>query len=108
MNATPLILDITVNAQTDITEIGFYFAERDQEVKQRFYQAIDQTILTLARSPYLGERCSFRNPKTTGMRIWQVYGFSNYLIFYRPQNERLEVLRVLHGARDYTTIFNEK
>ena len=106
MNLTPLTLDITANAQTDIAEIGFYFDERDQEVKHRFYQAIDQTIRTLVRSPYLGERCAFRNPKTKGMRIWQVTGFSNYLIFYRPQNERLEILRVLHGARDYASMFN--
>ena len=106
MNVTSLILDITVNAQADIAEIGFYFAERDLDVKTRFYQAIDQTLQTLVRSPYLGERCRFRSPKTKGIRIWQVYGFSNYLVFYRPQDERLEVLRVLHGARDYATIFN--
>ena len=47
MNLIPLTLDITANAQTDIAEIGFYFDERDQEVKQRFYQAIDQTFRTL-------------------------------------------------------------
>lgn len=28
----------------------------------------------------------------------------NYLMFYRAQNELVEILRVLHGARDYDPI----
>ena len=103
MNLTPHYMP---EVHKDIAEIGFYFAERDRDVEERFYQAVVKTVNVLARSPNLGERCSFRNPKTQGMRIWQVTGFSNYLIFYRPKDERLEVLRVLHGARDYATMFN--
>ena len=106
MNRTPLILDVDEDAQADIAEIGFYFAERDRDVENRFYQAVEQTIETLARSPGLGERCRFRNLKMEGMRVWQLYGFSNYLIFYRPKGDTLRVLRIFHGARDYAAIFN--
>lgn len=31
----------------------------------------------------------------------------NYLIFYRPINQGIEVLRVLHGARDIPSIFED-
>ena len=103
MNLTPHYMP---EVHKDIAEIGLYFAERDRDIEERFYQAVLKTVNGLAASPNLGERCSFRNPKTKGMRIWQVYGFSNYLIFYHPQDERLEVLRVLHGARDYAAMFN--
>jgi len=40
-----------------------------------------------------------------GMRMWLVSGFSNYLIFYRPKEDMLQILRVIHGARDYMAIF---
>ena len=108
MNMTPLILDVDEDAQADIAEIGCYYAERDRDVENRFYLAVEQTIQTLTRSPYLGERCRFRNSTLEGMRVWQVFGFSNYLIFYRPQGDTLHVLRIFHGARDYNTMFNEE
>ena len=95
-------------ASQDLAEIFDYLVQRNETVAERFYDAVEKTVQQLVRSPYLGERCSFRNPKMKGIRIWQVYGFSNYLIFYRPQDERLEILRVLHGARDYASMFNEE
>ena len=105
MNMTPLNLDFADDATADITKIGFYFAQRDRNVESRFYQAVDKTVRTLASSPELGERCLFRNPQTREMRVWQVYDFSNYLLFYRVQSNTLQILRVIHGARDYAAIF---
>ena len=95
-------------ARLDIAEIGFYFTQRDPNVESRFYQELDKTIQMLAESPNLGERCRFRNPETKGMRIWQVSKFSNYLIFYLPKDDLLEVVRVIHGARDYAAIFDNE
>ena len=108
MNSLPLPLDIAEEARYDIAEIVFYFAEQAPEVVGRFYQALNKTFHQLASAPNLGERCRFRNPKTKGMRVWQVSGFSNYLIFYCPKDDELQILRVFHGARDYAKIFNKK
>jgi len=105
MNRLPLTLDLAEEADADIEEIGLYFARQAPEVEGRFYLAFNKTICQLVTSPFLGERCRFRNPKTKGMRVWQVSSFSNYLIFYRPKGDTLQVLRVIHGARDYMTIF---
>ena len=107
MNAPPLPLGIAEKASADIEEIAFYLAQQSPVVENRFYQAFDKTIRLLAKSPELGELCRFKNPKTKGMRVWKISGFPNHLIFYRPQEDRLEILRVLHGARDYSTIFEE-
>ena len=108
MNALPLPLDIAAKARSDIAEICYYFAQHAPEVESRFYLAFDKTVQQLLRSPALGERCRFRSLATKSMRIWQVDGFSNYLIFYRQGGDQLEILRVLHGARDYETMFNEE
>ena len=104
-----LSLYILPAAEDDLSEIGDYFDERDGALSQRFYKNFFKTVQMLAASPFLGERCQFRNPKTKGMRVWQVSSFSNYLIFYRPEGDTLQVLRVIHGARDYMAIFeNDK
>ena len=96
-------------ASQDLAEIFDYLDEHSETAADRFYDAIEETVQQLLRSPFLGERCRFRNPKTEGMRVWQVDGFSNYLIFYRPKGDVLQVLRVIHGARDYMAIFeNDK
>jgi len=108
MNTVPLTLDITEDAQSDIAEIGFYYAQRDRAVERRFYRAVDETIQILATSPELGERCRFCNPATQGMRVWQVAGFPNYLIFYRPSGDVLEVKRIFHGARNFSRLFNKR
>jgi len=108
MNSISLQVQFKKEADADIEEIGLYFAERAPEVRSRFQQAIDKTVRVLARSPNLGERCQFRNPQTKGMRKWRVDGFPNHVIFYRPVGDKLEILRVLHGARDYAALFDEE
>ena len=96
-------------ARQDMEEIFDYLDEHAGElVADRFYNAVMKTVEQLLRSPNLGERCRFRNPKTKGMRKWQVDGFPNHVIFYRPVDDKLEILRVLHGARNYAACFNEK
>jgi len=95
-------------ANQDLAEIFDYLDERSETAADRFYDAVEKTVQRLLRSPTLGERCRFRNLKTKGMRVWQVDGFSNYLIFYRSKDDMLQILRVLHGARNYETIFNNE
>ena len=95
-------------ASQDLAEIFDYLDEHSETAADRFYDAVERTVQQLSRSPALGERCRFRNPATKDMRVWQVDGFSNYLIFYRSKDDVLQILRVIHGARDYNTMFNEE
>lgn len=48
-----------------------------------------------------------RDEASVGIRQWRLPGFENYLIFYRPLDDGVEILRVLHGARDIQRIFEE-
>jgi toxin ParE1/3/4 len=95
-------------ALQDLVEIFDYLDLRSETVADRFYSAVAKTVQQLLDSPELGERCRFRNPKMKGIRVWQITGFPNHLIFYRPQGDTLQILRVLHGARDYAAMFNEE
>ena len=35
-------------------------------------------------------------------------GFENYLIFYRPDQEGIEVVRFVHGARDIPSLLEHE
>jgi toxin ParE1/3/4 len=41
-----------------------------------------------------------KNIDLQGVRWFPVKGFPKVLVFYRPLNDGVEVLRVLHGAQD--------
>jgi toxin ParE1/3/4 len=39
--------------------------------------------------------------------MWRVRGFERYLIFYRPTDDGIDVVRVLHGSRDIESLFED-
>jgi toxin ParE1/3/4 len=55
--------------------------------------------------PGMGVATIFRNPKCGMLRRWRVRGFADFLIFYRPLDDGIEVVRVLHGARETEKLF---
>ncbi|MGH7952689.1 MAG: type II toxin-antitoxin system RelE/ParE family toxin [Limisphaerales bacterium] len=42
------------------------------------------------------------------IRSWRVEGFRRYLIFYRELPDRIQIWRVLHGARDLHQTLGEQ
>lgn len=41
------------------------------------------------------------------MRILQIRGFPNHLVFHQISKRGVEVLRIVHGARDLQRLFEE-
>jgi len=101
-------LVILPRARSDLYEIGLYLSERDLAVSKRFNRAVDRTLEYLLGAPESGEKRDYSNPEYANMRIWQVSGFPNHLIFYRGDKTSITVVRIIHGARDYETMFNEE
>ncbi len=97
----------TSEAYRDIIEQADYLGVRSLEAAIRFVDAVEATAEFLAAWPGMGGRCRFRSPKVIGLRIWQVRGFPNHLIFYREVDDGIEIVRVLHGARNYESIFEK-
>lgn len=92
------------HAESDLTEHILHLLGERPSAAVRFVDAIDRAFKRLARTPEVGARREFANPKLEGVRMWPVPGFKNYLVFYRVTLERVEVLRILHGARDVAGI----
>ena len=94
-----LSLFILPEAEQDVENIGSYLGERNASAARRFALAVGQTAEMLCNNPELGERL---HADTTGqIRYRTISGFKNYLIFYHRVNSVLEIIRILHGARDY-------
>lgn len=83
----------TSRAKTDLIEIADYIAADNLDAALRWIDEIDQTFRLLALNPYLGEELSALQPGTRRQT------FGNYLIFYRPTEDGIMVVRVLHGSR---------
>ena len=88
-----------VQAARDLLEIWVYIAEQDMGAADRLMEKINITCKELADMPGMGRQ---RNELLAGLRSFPV---GNYLIYYRVIPEGLEVMRVLHGARDIENLF---
>ncbi len=80
------------------------FIARDSEVNaDKFIFALEKRYMMLADNPSLGAR---RFPKYATMRI---FSYRNYLIIYTPlpDGAGIELIRLLHAARDYHRYFDD-
>jgi plasmid stabilization system protein ParE len=86
---------VTDLAKADIRDILAYLRERSVDAPARVRQELRDAMRNLAVFPYIGHRRDDVTPDT--LRFWSVY---SYLIVYRPDRNPIEIIRVLHGARD--------
>ena len=91
----------------DLEELIDYLRDRSDEVAKRFVDATEGTFRFLAANREVGQLCHFGDPRLAGMRVWRVEGFRNHLVYFRPIADGVEILRVLHGARDIEALFDE-
>lgn len=94
-------------AQNDIIEIASFIADDNPDAAERFLDATEQTFTVLSSMPSMGQAVSFQNSRTKNVRIWRVENFEHSLVFYHPVDDGIEIIRVLHGARDIEAIFED-
>ncbi|MBZ5607157.1 MAG: type II toxin-antitoxin system RelE/ParE family toxin [Acidobacteriia bacterium] len=95
-------------ASRDLDEHARYIA-RDSglEVALRFYDAAEETFTLLRLHPLIGRRTPLRNPFLAHTRMPAVKNFGNYVVFYRPVSKGIEIVRVIHGSRDFESMVEE-
>jgi toxin ParE1/3/4 len=103
-------IEVFVRHDAELDALGYfdYLRERDPDVAARFLAAIDRTVEGLALQPLKGRLRRFRGRDLRHIRSWRVDDFENYLIFYRATGERLEVLRIKHGAMNFPHALRRK
>ena len=96
----------SAEADNDVDEIAYYLSEQSEGLGFRFYGCVDDTYQQIAENPLWKGPAPLRQAKRKNIRVCPVKDFPNHLIFYRIETDRIEILRVLHGARDYMNLFD--
>jgi len=102
---------VSPRADRDLDEQFAYIARDSRHAAVRFLAAAEETFEQLATMPELGARFHVSHSghsHLAGLRVWQIQGFEKYLIFYCPIEQGVEIVRVLHGARDIAAIFEQE
>ena len=89
-------------ASEDLAEIWAFIAEDSIRHADRFAVLIDDHFRALVRRPQMGRSRSELAPDLHSFPVGQ------YVIFYLPRPKGVEIVRVLHGARDIGSILQEE
>jgi toxin ParE1/3/4 len=88
-------------AALDVLDIWDYIAEDDVAAADRWVDELDATLRSLATQPMMGRA---RDELAEGLRSLP---YRRYVIFYLPIDDGIDVVRVLHGARDVDAAMGE-
>lgn len=81
-------------ALADLADIWAFIADDGEQQADLFLDLLEDKLALLATQPEMGRA---RPELAPGLRSFPV---KRYVVFYRPLHDGIEVLRVLHSARD--------
>jgi toxin ParE1/3/4 len=91
-------------AITDLEEQATYLNRESHERGLHFLAQAEHTFTFLGKTPDVGRPLDSLRTELLGVRVWPVGDFRKHLVFYRPTEDGIEVLRVLHGMRDLESL----
>jgi toxin ParE1/3/4 len=87
------------SARRDLEELSEYISRDKPVAALAFVEKLELQCRSLATNPEMGFS---RDELAANLRVWPV---GNWLIFYRPAGSDIEVVRIVHGARDLPHLF---
>jgi len=90
---------IARRAATDLNAIWRFIARDSPAAADQFLDRLYHAFVGLAHAPRIGAQRFHLAPE---LRMFPV---REYLIFYRPIDDGVEIVRVLHGKRNITQEF---
>jgi plasmid stabilization system protein ParE len=94
--------------QDFITHYAYLAENASFETAKRFRQAVDRTYTELAGMPRMGVPGKTGEGKYSGVRLWRVRRFKEYLIAYRPYGEGVAIERLIHAKQDYQRVLGQE
>jgi toxin ParE1/3/4 len=99
------VIAIRPRARLDLLEQFVYLAEKENvELAECFMAAVDATFKGIAAHPLAGVRYISGIGQLRGTRRLPVREFENYLVFYMPGSNGIDIVGVLHETRDIARI----
>ncbi len=84
-----------------------FIAADNEKIADRFIDQVEETFQNLLEMPEMGSPYSSQNKKLSGIRKWRIRDFEKHLIFYRPTENGIEIIRVLYATRDIESLLEE-
>jgi toxin ParE1/3/4 len=91
--------------ECDLVEHYSYIARDKIAPADRFLEAAQELFERLASEPQLGHIWQSPLRQLAGVRVCPIPSpYGNYLVFYRPIEDGVEILTVIHGSRDLQAV----
>jgi toxin ParE1/3/4 len=91
---------VSDEARSDLEDIWSYIARDNPEAADKFIFSIVSRFRRLASMPNMGRQREELAPRLRSFPV------GRYVIFYRPSYNGVEIVRILHGARDLPPLFD--
>ncbi len=93
-------------AKRDLIQHFVYLADHAGiEIAEQFLIEVESSIANLASFPEMGSPTPSGRQQLAGLRKCPVANFDKFLIFYAPHPHGISVVRVLHAAQDWWSLF---
>jgi toxin ParE1/3/4 len=83
----------------DLRHIASYIAQDNPAAASHWLDEMQQLFSILATQPRIGKRM-----RTKTLGTVRQFSRGNYVVYFKPLADGVEILRVLHGARDHKRI----
>ena len=89
----------TPRADQDLEELWFFIAQDDPAAADRWLDTLEEKIRLIADNPLMGPA------RPDIARELRYHPVGNHLLLYRVIQGGIEIVRVVHGARDLLDLF---
>jgi toxin ParE1/3/4 len=90
---------LTPRAQIDLAEIIEYISRRSPQNAIKVFDELHNAMRKLARMPGMGHRREDLTDRP--LLFWPVH---SYLVVYRRDRDPIEIVHIVHGARDLKAV----
>jgi toxin ParE1/3/4 len=91
----------TNQAEEDLVDILAHLGQYSPKAAERFAAEVERTCRVLAQSPGIGRS---REELAPGLRSIPA---GKYLLFYKPIDDGIELVRVVYGPRHLPSLFRD-
>ena len=94
---------LTPSAARDLDDIlGYVLEHGGATTALHVYECLHEGVVKVGSEPGIGH---VRDDLVDeSLRVWAVF---SYLVIYRPDTKSVQIIRVIHGARDVPSILDE-
>jgi toxin ParE1/3/4 len=89
----------------DLQDVARFIKRQNPTAARAFLEAAYDAFEFLVRNPGAGRRRG--DLGFPEVRSWRIEAFRRILVFYKETPDRIQILRVLHGARDLRHVLSK-